>query len=163
MASSQFVIFKINDESFGIEITEVREIIKPVEVFKIPDSPEYIEGLFNLRGKVHTVFNLRKRFHFPEKPHGENTKMVIISLNSILISFIVDEVNEIVRIEEENIIKIHSEEHDSSKYNPIVPSLERKYIKGIAEIKNKSVVLLDLDKVFLESEKEELEQFVQSL
>ncbi len=67
MAVQQLVIFNVNNESFGVEITQVKEIIRPMDIYKIPNTPDYIEGLINLRGKVHTVFNLRKKFNLPDK------------------------------------------------------------------------------------------------
>lgn len=146
MAVSQLVIFNLNGEDFGVEITQVKEIIKPLEIFKVPDTPEFIEGLINLRGKVHTVFNLRKRFGLPVREFDENTKIIIVGVNSMLVGFIVDEVNEIVRIEEESI----------EATPEIITTLNKRYLSGVAKIGERIVLILDLANVLSFKEQEEL-------
>jgi purine-binding chemotaxis protein CheW len=84
MAVQQLVKFHIADEVFGIEIKQIFKILKPQEIFKVPNTPPFIEGLLNLRGQVLTVFNLRKRFNMPEKVNDENTKILIINQNDLL-------------------------------------------------------------------------------
>lgn len=137
VASRQFVIFNLNQENFGVEITEVKEIIKPVQIYKVPNTPEYIEGLINLRGKVHTVFNLRKKFSLPAREFDDNTKIIVVNVNSIMVGFIVDEVNEIIRVEDEDIEAAPQD----------ITALNRRYISGIAKISEKIVILLDLARV----------------
>lgn len=146
MAVSQLVIFNLNGEDFGVEITQVKEIIKPLEIFKVPDTPEFIEGLINLRGKVHTVFNLRKRFALPVREFDDNTKIIIVGVNSMLVGFIVDEVNEIVRIEEESI----------EATPEIITTLNKRYLSGVAKIGERIVLILDLANVLSFKEQEEL-------
>ncbi len=134
MAGQQLVIFNINGENFGVEITQVKEIIKPMEIFKVPNTPDYIEGLINLRGKVHTVFNMRKKFGLPTIDFDDNTKIIIVSVNSMLIGFIVDEVNEIVRVEEEQM----------ENAPQAISSVSLKYITGVAKIGERIILILDL-------------------
>lgn len=145
MASRQFVIFNVNNEDFGIEIGQVSSIEKPLEIFKVPNTPHFIEGLINLRGKVYTVFNLRKKFNLPFSGIDENSKIVIVNINSTMAGFIVDEVKEILRVEDENI-----EETPKS-----ISGVNRKYLTGIAKVGEKIVLLLDLSKI-LSSEEEEI-------
>lgn len=133
MASRQFVIFNLNGENFGIEITEVKEIIKPVEIFKVPNTPEFIEGLINLRGKVHTVFNLRKKFGIPTREFDDNTKIIIAGVDSAVVGFIVDEVSEIINVEDE----------DMENAPQSITISNKKYLKGIAKVNEKIVLLLD--------------------
>jgi purine-binding chemotaxis protein CheW len=135
MASKQLVVFTLNGEDFGIEITQVNEIIRPIETYKVPNTPEYIEGLINLRGKVHTVVNLRKRFNLPSLESTENQKIIIANVGSSIVGFIVDEVKEIVRIEEENIESTPSD----------LTGLKRRYIDGIAKAGESIILLLDLN------------------
>lgn len=137
MATKQFVIFNINNENFGVEIIQVKEIIKPMEIFKIPDTPEFIEGLINLRGKVHTVFNLRRKFHLPSLEFDDKTKIIIVNVNELMVGFIVDEVNEIIRVEDEDI----------ENAPPSITTLNKKYINGIAKVGDKVIILLDLSQV----------------
>ena len=135
MAGRQLVVFNIDNEDFGVEITQVNEIIRPVEIFKVPNTPDFIEGLINLRGKVHTVINLRKRFKLTPREFDENTKIIISSVNSLVIGFIVDEVKEIIRLEDEDLESAPS----------ALTGLKRKYINAIAKSGEKIVLLLDLE------------------
>jgi len=152
MASRQLVIFNINEESFGVEITQVKEIIKPMDIFKVPNTPEFIEGLINLRGKVHTVFNLRKRFSLPTREFDDSTKIIIVNVNSMSIGFIVDEVNEIIRVEDEDI-----------EMTPqTITSLNRKYMSGVAKLGDRIVLILDLARVLSVNEEVETEKFITS-
>lgn len=148
MASRQLVIFDINEESFGVEITQVREIIKPMEIFKVPNTPDFIEGLINLRGKVHTIFNLRKKFNLPVREFDESTKIIIVNVNSITVGFIVDEVNEIVRVEDEDI--------ESTPQS--ITTLNKKYLSGVAKLGDRIVLILDLSMVLTASEEEAAEK-----
>jgi len=136
MASHQLVIFGVNEESFGVEITQVKEIIRPMEIYKIPNTPDFIEGLINLRGKVHTIFNLRKKFNLPNRDFDDNTKIIIVGIDSLVVGFIVDEVSEIVRIEDEDI---------ESTPRAIV-SESREFLSGVAKMGDKIILLLDLNK-----------------
>jgi purine-binding chemotaxis protein CheW len=142
MSVQQLVVFNVNGEGFGIEITQVREIIQPQEIFKLPNTPDYIEGLLNLRGKVHTVFNLRKRFNLPEKEFDEGTRIIIVNVESMAVGFIVDEVNEIIRIEEQN---IQNDPQASTNLN-------KKFVKSIAKVNENVIIILDLHETVLNTD-----------
>ncbi|HEX9059341.1 MAG TPA: chemotaxis protein CheW [Clostridia bacterium] len=146
MANQQFVIFDLNNESFGIAITQIREIIKPVEIFKVPDTPTYIEGLINLRGKVHTVFNLRKKLNLPPKEIDDTAKIIIVSFNDTPIGFVVDEVNEIIRVEDESI-----EPAPQS-----ISSVNVKFISGVAKVEDKIILIFDLQNALSQSDEKEI-------
>lgn len=147
MASKQFVIFNVNNEDFGIEIGQVSSIEKPLEIFKVPNTPHFIEGLINLRGKVYTVFNLRKKFDLPFAGMDENTKIVIVNVNSTMAGFIVDEVKEILKIEDADI-----EETPKS-----ISGINREYLTGVAKVGEKIVLLLDLSKILSSEDKKAME------
>lgn len=147
MASKQFVIFNVNNEDFGIEIGQVSSIEKPLEIFKVPNTPYFIEGLINLRGKVYTVFNLRKKFDLPFTGMDENTKIVIVNVNSTMAGFIVDEVKEILKIEDTDI-----EETPKS-----ISGINREYLTGVAKVGEKIVLLLDLSKILSSEDKKAME------
>ncbi|RCX17537.1 purine-binding chemotaxis protein CheW [Anaerobacterium chartisolvens] len=134
MASRQLLVFKLNGDSYGVEITNVDSIVPMKEIVKVPNTPDYIQGLMSLRGKVYTIFNLRKKFSLPDQEFDENTKIVIVDVNSVTVGFIVDEVNEITHIEEEDI-----ENTPQSLAN-----LGRKYMSGIAKVSEKIIMILDL-------------------
>ena len=107
MATHQLIKFMVADLTFGIEITQIHQILKPQQIYKVPNAAPYIEGLLNLRGRVLTVFNLRKRFSLPDKENDDNTKIIIVTMNEFLLGFIVDSVTEIVRIPDEEIGRAH--------------------------------------------------------
>lgn len=134
MATRQLVVFSVNNEEFGIDIEQVNIIERSLEIFKIPNTPEYIEGLVNLRGKVHTVFNLRKRFNMPAKNFDENTKIIMANTGDSIIGLIVDEVKEIIRVDDKDI-------ENAPK---VLEDLKRKYINGVAKVNERIILLLDL-------------------
>lgn len=137
MGTRQLAVFTINAEEFGIEIDRINSIEKMLEIFKIPHTPEYIEGLVNLRGKVHTVFNLRKRFNMPCTVFDENNKIIMANSSASIVGIIVDEVKEIVKVEESDFEGV-----------PNTPSnINEKYLGGIARIDSRIIKLLDLEKV----------------
>lgn len=148
--SNQFVVFKLEEEDFGVEIINVREIIKPQQILKVPNTPKYIEGIINLRGRVHPVFNLRKKFHINEKEFDERTKIIIVSVNEISVGFIVDDVSEILRIEEQNMEVPPS----------IIVGHHRKYIRTVGKIGDRMIIILDLNLLLSEEEEKELKEFI---
>lgn len=147
MAGRQLVIFKVNNENFGIDINQVNIIVEPMEIFKVPNTPDYVEGLINLRGKVYTIFNLRKKFSLPVKETDENTKIIMVKLNTLIVGLIVDEVNEIVTFEE----------GDIEKAPPSITSGNtRKFISGVAKKSDKIVMVLDMESLLSIEEESQL-------
>jgi purine-binding chemotaxis protein CheW len=127
MANSiQLVIFKIEGEEFGVDITCVNGINKATDfnIVKIPNSPKFLEGIINLRGNVNPIYNLRKKFGLVQKEIDENSKIVIVYMNDVTVGFIVDEVTEILRLEEEDI----------EPAPRAVTGVDRKYITGVGKV-----------------------------
>lgn len=137
MGTRQLIVFTINAEEFGLDIERINSIEKMLDIFKIPNTPEYIEGLVNLRGKVHTVFNLRKRFNMPCPGFDENNKIIMTNTSASIVGIIVDEVKEIVRVEES----------DFEAAPKALSNLRQKFLGGIAKIDSRIIMLLDLEKV----------------
>lgn len=132
--SSQYVVFKLNDERFAVEISKVLEIIKSQVVFKVPSAPEFIDGLINLRGKVYTLFNLRKKLNLPHFS-SEDSKILIVNVNSMFIGMTVDAVDEIIQLDD-----------DAIEATPqTLVNHDKKYISGIAKVSDKLILLLDLE------------------
>jgi purine-binding chemotaxis protein CheW len=150
MAVQQLVKFHIADEVFGIEIKQIFKILKPQEIFKVPNTPPFIEGLINLRGKVLTIFNLRKRFNMPEKENDENTKILIVNHNDLLLGFTVDSVSEIVRVPDEDFVETP----------PELRSFDRRFLSGVAKVGEKLILLLNLDKILTADEELQVKEFV---
>jgi purine-binding chemotaxis protein CheW len=137
MATKQLVIFTINSEEFGIDISQVGSIERPLEIFKIPNAPDYVEGLVNLRGNVHTVYNLRNRFDMPKKGIDESTKIIMANTGAAIVGLIVDEVKEISKVEDK----------DLEGAPNTLANLERKFVSGVAKINDRIILMLDLQTV----------------
>lgn len=135
--SVQLVLFKINDTVFGLDISHVNIIEKVSEIYKVPDTPHYIDGLINLRGKVHTILNLRKRLGYQPVEHTENTRIIILN-HSSMVGLLVDEVFEIVGVEDSDIRPAPE----------LISGLSGKYFNGVTEKDGKLVLIFDLDKIF---------------
>lgn len=134
--SSQYVVFKLNDERFAVEIERVLEIIHTQSVFKVPNSPPYIDGLINLRGKVYTLFNLRKKFNLPSiDANIEDSKVLIVNIGSTYIGMSVDAVDEIIQIENNSI----------EETPPTLVNNAKSFIRAVANVNDNLVLLLNLE------------------
>lgn len=134
--SSQYVVFKLNSERFAVEIERVLEIIHTQVVFKVPNAPEYIDGLINLRGKVYTLFNLRKKFELPSIDiNSEGTKILIVNVNSTYIGMSVDAVDEIIQVEDKSI----------EATPQTLTNVAKNYVSGVAKVGDNLILLLNLE------------------
>lgn len=143
----QLVSFKLGNEEFGIDILVVQEINRMLEITKVPKSPDYVEGVINLRGRVIPIINLRKRFALPERERDKATRIVVVNINNRIIGMIVDAVSEVLRLPVNTI----------EPTPPMVCGIESEYIKGVGKIDNKLLILLDLSKLLTLKEQEMLE------
>ena len=136
----QFVTFTLNNEEYGVDILSVQEINRITEITRVPNSAEYVEGVVNLRGKVIPIINLRTKFGFEEKPEDTSSRIIIMEINNITNGLIVDAVSEVLRI-------------PSSIIEPTPPmSSDRnsQFIRGIAKLDNRLIILLDIDRLISE-------------
>lgn len=138
MSMRQIVIFKLGNEEYGIDIMKVVEIVLYQAIRNVPDAPSYIEGIVNLRGDIHPIYNLTKRFQMVQHKADEHTKIIVIRTPKMNVGFIVDYVSEIFSIPEEDIQNapeiINSQAADQ-------------YIQGIAKLDDRIIILLDIDKL----------------
>lgn len=101
----QYLIFSVGEEAFGIDINQVIEIIKMELITIVPDLPEYIKGVINLRGKVIPIMDVRVRFQKPEKEFTDRTCIIVVEIDHIFMGLIIDEVLEVTNIEEKDIMQ----------------------------------------------------------
>lgn len=134
----QIVIFKLGKEEYGIDIMQVVEIILHQAIRKVPDLPSYIEGIVNLRGDIHPIYNLRTRFRMAQHEPDEHTKIIVLRTTQMNVGFIVDYVSEILNIAEEDIQGVP---------NIINSRPGDQYIQGVAKQDDRIIVLLDIDKL----------------
>lgn len=142
----QVVSFKLDREEYAIEITKVKEIILLAGVTRIPQVPEFIEGIINLRGNVIPVIDLRKRFCLPEAKKDEHTRIVVSRLEGRIIGLIVDSVSQVMNIPKVNI----------QPPPQTVANVAGEYITGIAKLEDRMIILLDIEKILRREEKEQL-------
>lgn len=151
MATLQQVVFKLDKEEYGLDIMKVNGIEKYQEVVKIPNAPDYIEGMINLRGEVLPIFSLRKKFKLIDKPTDDETKIIVAYTNDIKVGFVVDAVQEIMQVDEA----------DVEEAPPIVTGIDRRYIKSVAKVEGRMVTLIDIDLVVTDEEKISLGQSIE--
>lgn len=132
----QVVSFKVGQEEFGIEILSVQEIIRMQELTRVPNSPEFVDGVLNLRGKVIPVIALRKRFGLPQQPHDKETRIVVLETHNIVIGLIVDSVSEVLRIPADAVVP-----------PPRLGTIEKEFVSGVGKLDNRLLILLDLERI----------------
>ncbi|MCA1986306.1 MAG: chemotaxis protein CheW [Desulfovibrio sp.] len=145
----QLVTFRVASEEFGIDILSVQEIIRTMEITKVPRAPMIVEGVINLRGKVIPIIDLRKKFGLESKPHDSKTRIIVVDLRGMVVGFVVDEVSEVLRI-------------PSSTVEPppaIVSGIDSEYIDGVGKIEDRLLILLDLDRLLTRDEQQGLSGF----
>jgi purine-binding chemotaxis protein CheW len=133
----QLVSFNIGEEEFGVDILKVQEINRMVEVTRVPNAPEYVDGVINLRGKVIPIIDLRRRFGMARKEKDKNTRIIVVELSGKVLGFVVDAVSEVLRIPQSV-----TEQPPS-----IVAGIDAEYITAIGKLENRLLILLDLDRV----------------
>ena len=133
----QIVTFRVGEEDFSISILKVQEIIRMCEITKVPRSPEFVEGVINLRGKVIPVIDLRKRFGLPEAERNNDTRTIVVDCDGKVVGLIVDSVTEVLRLSESTV----------EAAPDIVSGVDSDYVAGVGKLDDRLVILLDIDKV----------------
>jgi purine-binding chemotaxis protein CheW len=139
----QLVSFHIGDEEFCVDILKVQEIIRMMQITKVPNLPSFVEGIINLRGKVIPIIDLRIRLGMAKREHGGNTRIIVVEISNKTIGFIVDSVSEVLRIPK-SITEAPPE---------IVSGVNSEYITAIGKLEDRLLILLELEKVLTEEEK----------
>ena len=143
----QLVSFKIGEEEFGVDILSVQEINRMSQITKVPNTPDFIEGVINLRGRIIPVLDLRVKLGLMKLEHNKNTRIVVVELKGQTVGFIVDEVSEVLRIPK-NITEAPP---------TMVGGIDSEYITSIGKLEDRLLILLDLEKILTLSEYEMLE------
>jgi len=135
--NNQYVIFKLHKEDYGIPIHYVEIIEKVTEITRVPNAPYYIQGVINLRGEVVPVLDLRKRFQFPPMSLTEESRVIILSVDEMIVGILVDSSSEVLTIEAETI------DHASS----LITTFEDDYINGIGKVNDRMIIMVDVPKI----------------
>lgn len=143
----QLVSFVVDEEEFGVNILKVQEIIRPMEITRVPNAPSFVEGVINLRGRIIPVVDLRKRFGFPPRERDQSTRIVVVELHDKVIGFMTDAVKEVIRIEQ-NVMEPPPD---------LAVGIDAHYIQNVAKLDDRLLIMLDLNAVISQEESEALE------
>ncbi|HYW80018.1 MAG TPA: chemotaxis protein CheW [Thermoguttaceae bacterium] len=140
--TQQIVSFHLAAETYGVEITKVREIILICDITQVPQTPHYVKGLINLRSTVIPVIDLRARFGLPEAERTGDTRIMVINVGTKTVGIIVDGVDEVLRISHDQI----------APAPPTIASLGNEYLNGLVKLDDQLLILLDIDKILGQDE-----------
>lgn len=130
----QYVVFRLGNEEYAFDIASVKEIRDLEQVAKVHRSPSYIEGVMNLRGKLVTVVDLRKRLSIEAKVPDGSSKIVVIEASDAPVGFLVDEVTEVIKVSDDDI---------EAAPSYVADGLEAEYVKGIAKMDDRLITIVD--------------------
>ncbi len=145
----QLVIFKIGTEEFGVEINQVRKIVRMVEITPVPRAPVFIEGVMNLRGQILAVIDLAKRLSLKAAGRSDKTRIVVVEIEDNIVGMIVDEVTEVLRLSVEDI---------DQTPELITTEVQQRYLKGIGKLEDRLLTLIDLTEIFSQGEVEGIKE-----
>lgn len=148
----QIITFKVGKEEFSISILEVQEIIRITEVTSVPNSPPFVEGVINLRGKVIPVIDSRKRFGLPETEKTEASRIIVVESDGKIVGLIVDSVTEVLQLSRSTV----------EPPPDIAGGVDSDYIDGVGKYDDRLVILLNLSKLLNFKDSERLEEVVEA-
>ncbi len=145
----QFVTFVLMDETYGINVMQVQEVLRVTEIAPVPGAPDYVLGIINLRGNVVTVIDTRTRFGLPSKEMDDSSRIIVIESEKQVVGILVDAVAEVVELREGEIdVAPNVGTEDSSRY-----------IQGVATRENGLLILVDLNKLLSDEEWQEISMY----
>ncbi len=142
----QLVSFMLADEEYGVEVLKVREIIRMPTITKMPNVPQHVEGIINLRGKVIPIISMRRRFNLMESENSNQTRIIIMDVCGSLTGFIVDSVSEVIRIQ--------SSEIQPPPAMVLSGGIGQEFITGVFNHAERLLIIMDIDLMFSDDERE---------
>lgn len=137
------VTFRVGSEMFGVPISAVQEIVRVPAIARIPQSPSFVEGVINLRGRIITVIDMRKRLNQKKSESGtteereRKSRILVIETDRKLVGVIVDEVTEVLKLAVDRI----------EPAPPMVAGLDNQYIKGVGKLDDSLLILIEIEKI----------------
>lgn len=144
----QVVGFRIGNETYGVRIGSVREIVRVPEITSVPNAPEAIEGVINLRGKIIPVMDLRKRFGEKLVQSDKRNRILVVELESKLLGLIVSSASEVLKIPPSEI----------EAPGTVFAEGESSYVTGVGKLKGRLIILLDIARLLRQPEFKKLEE-----
>ncbi len=149
----QIVGFRIGDETYGVRIGAVREIVRVPEITTVPSAPDTIEGVINLRGKIIPVMDLRKRFGVTDIVQDKRNRILVVDMENKLVGLIVNAASEVLKIPPSDIEAPGSVFADG----------ESGYVTGVGKLKGRLIILLDINKLLHRPEFKKLEEAAETV
>jgi purine-binding chemotaxis protein CheW len=149
------VVFRLGEEEYGIDILAVKEIIRYRKTVKLPDTPDFIEGIINYRDSIVPILDLNKRFRLGGKENGDSRRVIIVNMGKPgdrQVGFLVDQVEEVLRLDAQCI-----EEPPET----VSKGMDRQYIRGVGKLEDRLIIILDIERVLSDREKADLQEIPQ--
>ena len=138
----QWVTYQLEEETYGINVMQVQEVLRITEIAPVPGAPDYVLGIINLRGNVVTVIDTRKRFGLDGHVSDDNSRIIIVEVNGNVIGMLVDSVAEVVYLHQSEIDTAPNVNNDESS----------RFIQGVCSREEQLLILVDVDKFLSDEE-----------
>jgi purine-binding chemotaxis protein CheW len=138
----QIVGFRVGRETFGVPISLVHEIVRVPEITAVPDAPDYVEGVINLRGKIISVLDLRKRFGEKEITGSKKNRILVVEVEGKMVGLIVDAASEVLKLPATD-IDLPPNVFDEGELN---------YVTGVGKLRGRLIIMIDLTKILQKGE-----------
>ncbi len=139
----QIVSFSLlNDVEYGIDILSIHEILRLTDISRLPNTPDFVLGVLNLRGNVIPVVNVRMRFGYPKEDYSDDTRIIVVGINNKLVGLLIDKVYQVIRISRKNI----------SSPSKLIEGVSTEFIQGVGRLDDRLIIILRLDSMLFENE-----------
>ncbi|HUX22045.1 MAG TPA: chemotaxis protein CheW, partial [Spirochaetia bacterium] len=145
---NQLISFMVGNEEYGMEILRVKEVIRSPEITSLPKAPTFVKGIINLRGDVIPIVDLRNKFGLETDEMTQATRIIVVDVDGRLVGMVVDSASQVVRIPSDQI----------DPPPPIIGGISTEYIKGVAKLNDRLVILLNIDSILSGDEKNVLDK-----
>lgn len=149
---TQLITFQVGGEEYGTEILRVKEIIRSSEITPLPKAPTFVKGILNLRGDVIPIVDLREKFGLQPEEDSESQRIIVVDITDRLVGMVVDAANQVVRVPTNQI----------DPPPPIVEGISSAYLKGVAKLEDRLIIILEIDRILSSQEKIDLEALTDS-
>lgn len=146
---SRYLSFFVKEEQYGIEISHINEIIAIMKITKVPRTPDFVEGVINLRGSIIPIVDIRGKFGIEKKEHDMNTAIIINEVAGVNIGFIVDRVEDVLTFDEK----------DLSEPPKFGSHIDTSFIRNVAEVDSDVILILDMEKIFEDDELTQISEY----
>jgi len=138
----RYLSFFVKDEQYGIEISHINEIIAMMKITHVPRTPDFVEGVVNLRGSIIPIVDIRGKFGLEKIEHDMNTAIIINEVSGVNIGFIVDRVEDVLTFDEKDL-------KEPPKFGS---HIDTSFIQSVAEVNSNVILILDMEKIFEDDE-----------